>query len=62
MYYTRIRVCFLFLLGSQLTFRMTFLFRPCSDRDIPNLDAKCRIERLKCAEPVKYSRAQPYSS
>jgi hypothetical protein len=41
---------------------MTFLVSECSVNDIPILPAKCLIDRLKCAEPVKYINAHGYSS
>lgn len=44
-----------------LPWRTTFWFRECSDRLMFFVLARALMERLKCAEPVKYMRAQASS-
>lgn len=45
----------------RLPRRTTFSFSECSDRLMFLVLARALIERLKCAEPVKYKREQANS-
>ena len=46
----------------ELTTRTTFSFRLCSESDMFIFPAKFLMDLLKCADPVKYIKAQAYSS